>query len=530
MKQRILTYWIITFVSLTICNLGCNSYNNTKSEVYRQLETIDSLFSANNDSLASAYLEKITQPTDSTDDLAFYNYLIARMNCRKSKDIDPMLLDYSISVFENKCDTLKLCYAYTYKASSLLNKENKDSARFYNNKAEALLDNIDDYILKCNVYIIGYEIGLYYYDGGYCIHYALKALEQAEQHNDRKRIAYASHILAMCYNEQGNIDEAEKYVNKCVNYIDCFEPKGQAAVYSHLGEIAEQKEQVLLAEQYYIKSASIDYYYASYTNLTKLYFRQGKIADAEKYYQQSVIPKAYNTNAEIMQMYADALKDKGNLHQAVNIYKGALAQKDSLIAEIGFKNEELEAKNAEKKVVNEIITKPNYFPFIIALIVFVLLTSLFIWFYINKLKAKTKYVKSDIAKKDADIERLSEENTLLNSKINHFQSLIDIQKSEFEKIYCVGHKLYTDIISGRSIASWSSDEEKTFVEYYKIADFKFVHNLEEEYNNLSDHYKVILILEKLVENRQERLDILGIAASSYRSAKSRIEALKCKDL
>ncbi len=163
------------------------------------------------------------------------------------------------------------------------------------------------------------------------------------------------------------------------------------------------------------------------------------------------------------------------------------------------------------------------------MIVFVLLTSLFIWFYINKLKAKTKYVKSDIAKKDADIERLSEENTLLNAKINHFQSLIDIQKSEFEKIYCVGHKLYTDIISGRSIASWSSDEEKTFVEYYKIADFKFVHNLEEEYNNLSDHYKVILILEKLVENRQKRLDILGIAASSYRSAKSRIEALKCKD-
>ncbi len=509
--------------------MGCFKNNDTKSVVYSRLETVDSLFHTNNDSLAAAVLSKIPQPLDSTYELAYYLFLTAKKSCRLCDTIPSYILDYPISVFENNCDTLKLCYAYCYKAFFLLNLGDKEGARLYNNKAEALLGNLDDYTLKCNVYTVGYKIGLFYYDGGYCIHYALKALEQAEQHNDRKRIAYASHILAMCYNEQGNIDEAEKYVNKCVNYIDCFEPKGQAAVYSHLGEIAEQKGQVLLAEQYYIKSASIDYYYASYTNLTKLYFRQGKIADAEKYYKQSVIPKAYNTNAEIMQMYADALKDKGNLHQAVDIYKGALAQKDSLIAEIGFKNEELEAKNAEKKVVNEIITKPNYFPFIIALIVFVLLTSLFIWFYINKLKAKTKYVKSDIAKKDADIERLSEENTLLNAKINHFQSLIDIQKSEFEKIYCVGHKLYTDIISGRSIASWSSDEEKTFVEYYKIADFKFVHNLEEEYNNLSDHYKVILILEKLVENRQKRLDILGIAASSYRSAKSRIEALKCKD-
>ncbi len=526
MKHFYLIYWFIIFVGLGVCCMGCCKNNDTKSVVYCQLETVDSLFHTNNDSLAVAGLEKIPQPSDSTYELAYYLYLTAKKSCRYYDTIPPNILDYPISIFENNCDTLKLCYAYTYKALSLLKVGCKDSARFYNNKAEALLGSVDDYILKCNVYIVGYQIGLYYYDGSYCIHYALKALEQAELHNDKKRIAYASHILALCYNEQGNIDEAEKYVNKCVNYIDCFDTNGQAAVYSHLGEIAEHKGQLLLAEQYYLKSTSIAYYYASYTNLTKLYFRQGRIADAEKYYQKSLLATAYSTNAEIMLLYADALKDNGNFREAVNIYKGALAQKDSLIAEMGFKNEELEAKNVEKKVVKELIAKTNYYPLIIAITFVVLSALLFVCIYANILKTKTKNMKIGIAQKNADIERISAENVLLSAKIEHFQNLLNMQKSEIEEIYCVGQKLYTDIVCGRSITKWSSKDENNFIEYYKLIDFKFVNKLENEYDNLSDHNKVFLILEMIESDRSKRLQILGIAESSYRSAKSRIEGMR----
>lgn len=67
-----------------------------------------------------------------------------------------------------------------------------------------------------------------------------------------------------------------------------------------------------------------------------------------------------------------------------------------------------------------------------------------------------------------------------------------------------------------------------FVNYYKLLDYSFIKELDDQYDNLSDHYKVILIVEKMIEDKTQRLEILGLAASSYRSAKSRIEALKSK--
>lgn len=517
---------LLIFVLCVLC--GCSTFKDKKSEVFLRLETVDSLLTANQDSVAANIFDDIAQPKDSTFDFAYYTFLSVRMRCRQNKSVAPNELDFPIKVFSEHCDTLKLCYSLNYKASALLDNGCKDSARMYNDKAEALLSSVDDYLLKSNVYILAYEIGLYYYDGSYCIHYGLKALELAEEHNDKKRIAHSSHMLAMCYEEQNLIDEADKYLNKCVNFIDFFNDKGKAAVYSLLGSIAEKKGQLLLAEQYYLKSESYYDYYAP-NSLAKLYFSQGRIVDAEKYYHQALTPTAYNTNAELMQMYAEALTKKGDYAKAAEVYSDLVLQKDSLIAEMEYKEKENETVKTEvqsSETVPE--SSNNYFLFVMVGLVVLLLLA-FALVYHRRQKNDNIALTTEISKRDAEVGRLQNELSLLQTKIDDFQHIIDDKKNDFERLYFSGQCLYNDICNGRCIRYWTMDDEKIFVNYYKLLDYKFIKQLDDQYDNLSDHYKVILIVEKMIEDKTQRLEILGLAASSYRSAKSRIEALKCKD-
>ena len=79
MKRYIIRIIKSLFVLFWAC---CFTYCNKKSEVYLQLERVDSLWSADCDSVAVLLFNKIAQPEDSSESLAFYNLLKARMYVR----------------------------------------------------------------------------------------------------------------------------------------------------------------------------------------------------------------------------------------------------------------------------------------------------------------------------------------------------------------------------------------------------------------------------------------------------------------
>ena len=160
------------------------------------------------------------------------------------------------------------------------------------------------------------------------------------------------------------------------------------------------------------------------------------------------------------------------------------------------------------------------------LVVIALLLLCFVWFYYRRKTNLNNALISEISKRDAEVGRLLSEISLLKSKIGDYERIIDDKKNDFERFYYSGQSLYNDICNGRSIAKWKSDDEKDFINYYKLVDYDFIDEIDTTYNNLSDHYKVILILEKMIDDKTQRLEMLGMAASSYRSAKSRIEGMR----
>ncbi len=60
------------------------------------------------------------------------------------------------------------------------------------------------------------------------------------------------------------------------------------------------------------------------------------------------------------------------------------------------------------------------------------------------------------------------------------------------------------------------------MEYYRLVDMEFMDTLELEYEELSSKYKFFMVMEHLGKSDKDIMHIMGLAESSIRSAKSRI--------
>lgn len=515
MKLYYFTFCITLLIFLWLCNAACN----TKNEILLQFDEINSLLLCDKDSLAAEIFKTIPQPEDSSEALAYYNFINAKINCRKQNMLAPEVLDFSIEFYKKNNDSSKLAYSYNYKSIFLLYySQDKYEAMKYNDNAEKITEKLHDNILKYNVFGQAWSLATYYYDTDKCIEYALKALKVAEEMQDKKRIAYPSLILSICYLEKDIIEQAEIYMNKCLNFINYFDENAKSSVYNTFGEIMERKNDYTIAEQYFLKSVSINGFHSAYRNLAKLFLKQGRINDAEKYYERALVPAAYDSNAQLMLLYAEALKNSGDLKKALKIYENIVAEKDSLIS--GRKDVESPDIQEKKKEPEKKKTNDSFLDFFIYSILLIL--SLLVVIFVRKLKILQQLLQ----KRDEKIEIQETKITDYNTELKDINVLLKNKKEDFEKIYCVGKKLHQDINEGKSIAQWTPEEERIFVNYFKIIDYDFVTELDKKYDSLTNHSKVFLILEKIIDKQSLRIQILGIAASSYRSAKSRIDSQK----
>ena len=107
---------IILLIAFLITN--CNH----KSEVYQQLEIVDSLLYKN---LVDSALNKLKEiEPKSKQDSAYYFVLNAETTYRKHNTPDSNQINFSINFYENHNDNRELANSYYYKACSFLRINN----------------------------------------------------------------------------------------------------------------------------------------------------------------------------------------------------------------------------------------------------------------------------------------------------------------------------------------------------------------------------------------------------------------------
>ena len=169
MHKKVHIFYKLVLLVLVCVNTSCNK----NKEELEQFERIDNLLSSNKDNMAVELFNQIVAPQDSSENLAFYNYILTRIKCRKNEILEPEKLDFSIKWLTEKKDYHRLAYAYIYKSKLFLDYSlDKYNALIYNDKAEKLLQNINDDVLKYNVYSHRSYIAMFYYDTDACKKYS----------------------------------------------------------------------------------------------------------------------------------------------------------------------------------------------------------------------------------------------------------------------------------------------------------------------------------------------------------------------
>ena len=505
-KYNIYIIGLFCFIS-AFCNIYCNS----KSDVFRQLEGVERLFLENQDSVAAIELDKIIAPADSTADLALYNYLQAKLSARKNQCLPSNILDYSINHFENTNDSIRLSYAYNYKSIFLLNENNKKEARKLNYASERIASNLNDDILLFNIYSNGYLIAAYHYDTDECLSYANKAYMTGRRLDDIRRMAYPAVFLTMCYNEKKIPDSTKKYMAVCLNFINDYDDYTRSMVYNVFGDVLSQTDDTM-SEHYYKESVSINNNEDAYNGLTQLYLKQGKIQQADTCYQKALRPKAYETNINLMKIYANKLQSIGDMVKAVEILNKISDTKDSLYEETkdGLNNRLniLTDDLKQTKDKTESLSSKSLI-YRILLLIFVLNTAI-----LSILVYRHKKTKSETAE---DVTQYEQPET---------ESDENMGTSNDNKDIAYGKQLYKKMIEGcENISQLNKKQRMSIVKYYESIDSEYINQLKitYEYEKLSINYIIILILQHIGKDKNFIIDIMGITDQATRSLKSRME-------
>ena len=215
--------------------------------------------------------------------------------------------------------------------------------------------------------------------------------------------------------------------------------------------------------------------------------------DSEKRnYKSDILPNDDDTKHKLHKLY----KLYGiNLDEIYNAASEIVSQKDSILEALDVENKEfanLQYKRNDNKSG------------LICLIIlsFGLAVLLFLSF------RKQRVLKKMISQKDEEILMLKNKLDLVKSLNNN------------------GEKLYYQVLTNKSISTWTTADMVNFIEYYRTLKPDFVETLDNSYKKLSPRYKIILVLEDMGKTIEEIMLIMSFEESSYYSAKSRINGAK----
>jgi len=461
-----------------------------KSEIVNGLQRVDSLFSAGNDSTAMIIFYQIPQPTDSTDEMALYNFVSAKINARNFEAQPPESLDISIEYFKLNNDLRHLAYAYNYKSFFLLNfYDDIANALIYNKEAEEIAETISDDILNYNIYSTGYAIASYHSDLEECLKYADKAYRIGEKIHDKRRMAYPARFLTVCYNEKNMADSVEKYMAVCLNFLDSYDTGARAAVFTAFGNAMHEKNPVF-AEQSYLESLAVIENSDAYKGLTRLYLEKNNLDKATEYYAKSLSQKINNSDIELMTLYAQKLEQAGKISEAFRIVKEISCKKDSL-----YKAQENNLLMRCDNLNKFYHTQKNDF---------------------NKLKTNLLWLK------------------ILSGVLGIFVLTLVIvlylklKKSEVKSM-SKAESLYRQVANNESISQWTKNEREIFAEYFYTQNADFEKEISTLYDKLPINAQILLILQKMKKSKTEIMEIMGFSDQAYRSLKYRIEKTRKQD-
>lgn len=526
---------IISFFSI----IGC-----TSSPESIQLDEIDSLVKV--EEYDSAYHEilRMNNRFDRPEDKAHYQLLLVQTSYLTYNTLaSDSTIDSAITYFEKDGDLQKLTDAYYYKAASSHERKDYTQAINFYKKAEEVAQKTRDLRLKYK--IAESIIRINNQNGNYSLqlNYAKKALDYALEAGNKNWIAYSYFNLSRAYQAVGNVDSLSIYAKELITRLDDIYPQDLPAFKACIGYMYYKKGEWELAKKYYEESLEHQETAHTLVNLADVYVKEGNEEEAYKLWKRAFLLNDGNVKDVILfNMLQHDLDHNHELEDACERLYEVYAAKDSMTNALKDRTIlELQQKHDEEAL--SLLHEKKRMRWIIATLILALATIVLAGYAAyrrNKTQAMMTRHQMLIDRYNTEIHQLkkqcqiAEQSTQKNieleaicqdaeRKIDELNRKIAHIVEKASPILNRGKVLYDDIAQNKSTISWSKNDYKCFVEYYKALHLMEYEAMTKPYHHITYHNALFLILREMGKKNKEIGEIMGISQDSVRSIQFRMK-------
>ena len=440
------------------------------------------------------------------------------------------VLDKCINYFEKHRDKSHLAQAYYYKGSLMCEKGDVKPGIIFYKKAERIVGS-NDLITRHHIYEGLSNYNLKYNSMGLALQYATDALRCAKALDKPDWEGYDHYLLVLCYHDIGKEKEADLHTQQILKLLPRMTDKGQMDVLGVLGEYYQQRNPKLM-EQLMVKALQQKEYVTPYLYMAAWRYNQGNKGEAYALISKAEKMKRGKNNYALLEVKRDMKMQDGDFKTANTLSMQMIALKDSLWQVENRKNLQASQQSFDQRIeAGRRLRMSGYL--VMAVVTLILGIAVLIFyqkFRMQKMKGILDSDRLEIAQLN---ERIAKERQIqVHTERQRVQQEGEVTKltntiAQIEKrhngLLAEGRQCYISIMNGQSTVDWKKRNFQAFVEYYKLVDASFLHDMEQKYDGLTDRNKTILILEHLGLSYEQIGTILGVSAGAVRTANYRIE-------
>lgn len=511
---------LVFTIIATILICGCENRS-----IPQRLSIIDSLVNVEKYDSAYQEVKKINpQSIRNSEDRAYYNLLLIQTSCLTGNPYPPdSLIDFSISIYENIGNKKKLCDSYYYKAVNHINKEDYTEAILLLKKAEKLANQINS-----NYHQMKIASSIAYINeicGNYDtqLQYAKKALKYALETKKGKWIVSSYCRICEAYQYLNEEDSAIVYADKVISHLNDANKK-ELPYYLNSAGLAYMNRDIEKAKQYLKKSLSYKPLTRTLENLAWIYHQEGNEEKAYELWKQALLMEDDVPKANILHNILQYDLEHHNIEGACERLGEIVSIKDSLNNILKDRSilkiqQEYDENKAQEEHQQEILRW-----IVASLILIVIILLLLGYIRYKRYKAKINLTEHQmlINNYQNEINLLKGQNegneqqiADLNKKIN------DLIEQESPRLYR-GKMLYDQIMHNETTITWTQDDFKCFIDFYKANNFSSYMRVLRKYHPKTAHNTFFLLLYELGKDDKDIRQILNITQEAIRSTRFRI--------
>ena len=394
--------------------------------------------------------------------------------------------------------------------------------------AETIAEDADDELLKNMVYDNLAYANYNCFTHPLILEYSQKYLESSRKMNDSVMTLRGLQFCASAYEYMDQRDSAYAYIFRSMDYIDLADSILRADIYHNIAAMYQEQGDAENARKYLEKwkNDKADSSFKGYIVEARLLEAQGHYEEALESVKKSLSEKDPLVRSHSMEMLSKLYEKIGDMSAALDMKR----QKDAFTDSVMKANHSLEIADWQKKFDEARWEKRSHQRMMkvgIAFLSFLFVLAMGIWWYwrrVSSLRFRLDEHARRITDNLAEIERLQQDGEVNQQTIAELSKQIETSRQRISNKLLIGTRCFVRLQEKETANNMTAEERQCLIDYFAQLRPKRWQEWERTYTSLTPTQYVFLILQDDLHYDDETIaQILDVKPASLRTLHSRIK-------